>query len=164
MVNLCAILLSLKTGDVYLKYCFYGTHEYQLDAKNRMRMPAKFRAEMGDEYLITKGAGGSLFVLHQKALEELNEKISALPLTDVEAGKVLRKFTSSAVRVECDEQGRFVLPSTLKEYAKIDKNVCIVGAGSKVEIWSQEIWDEINRGGKDENFDDVLGSLAKYGI
>lgn len=147
-----------------MKYCFYGTHEYQLDAKGRMRMPAKFRAEMGDEYLVTRGTGGCLFVLHQKALEDLNEKLSALSITDVEAGKILRKFTSSAVRVECDEQGRFILPAPLKEYAQIDKNVCIIGAGNKVEIWAQEVWDKLNEADKGENFDNVFEGLAKYGI
>lgn len=143
-------------------YCFYGNYSYQLDAKNRMRMPAKFRNEMGDEYLITPGTSGCLFVLHQKAMEEINAKIASVPITDVDGGKALRQFTASAIRVECDEQGRFVLPPALKDFAKIDKNVCIVGAGNKVEIWSQEIWDK--EFGNTDNFDKVFNDLAKYGI
>ncbi len=126
-----------------------------------MRMPAKFRTEMGDEYLITRGTSGCLFVLNQKALETFNEKIASVPITDIEGGKALRRFTATAERVECDEQGRFVLPSSLKDYAKIDKNICIVGAGNKVEIWSQELWDKQMA---EEDFDEVFSGLSKYGV
>lgn len=145
-------------------FCFYGNYSYQLDAKNRMRMPAKYRAEMGNEYLITRGTSGCLFVLDSSALATLNEKIAAVPFTDIEGGNALRKFTASAVTVECDEQGRFILPPQLKKYANIDKNVCIVGAGNKVEIWSQEAWDKQNEQDSAQAFDQIFSGLSKFGV
>ncbi|MEG1527641.1 MAG: division/cell wall cluster transcriptional repressor MraZ [Clostridia bacterium] len=144
--------------------CFYGNYGYQLDAKNRMRMPSKFRADMGKEYLITLGAGGCLIVLHQQLLETLNQKMSQLPLTDVEGSKAIRAFTAFGENVECDEQGRFILPQELKKYAKIDKDVRIVGAGNKVEIWSQEVWTANNKEFTIESYENALDGLSKYGI
>lgn len=144
-------------------FCFYGSYNYQLDAKNRMRMPAKFRAEMGDEYLITKGSGGCLFVLDHAALENMNIKMAEQKISDAEANAAIRFFTSSAVQVDFDEQGRFILPQSLKTFAKIDKNVCIIGAGNKVEIWSQEVWEKLEAEHQ-KSGDDIFANLSKIGI
>lgn len=144
--------------------CFYGNLQYQLDAKSRMRMPAKFRSDMGNEYLVTKGTGGCLFVLDKKTLEIINERISQVPISDIEGGNAIRRFTASAEIVTCDEQGRFVLPAELKKYAKIEKNVRIVGAGNKVEVWSEEVWNQLNSDDSPEAFEKVFSGLSKFGV
>ncbi len=144
--------------------CFYGKFNYQLDAKGRMRLPAKYRADMGNNYLLLKGAGGCISVLGDEALNALNKKLKELPLSDVEGARAIRNITSFAVDVECDEQGRFILPLDLKKFAKIDKNVCIAGAGNKIEIWAQEIWEAENADQSVQSYEEALKSLAKYGV
>ena len=143
---------------------YYGENTYQLDAKCRMRMPAKFRLEMGSECLIAKGTGGCLFVFDSQAMDKLHAKIDAIPISDIDAGNALRRFTASAVKVEFDEQGRFTLPAHLKQYARIEKNVSIIGAGSKVEIWAQEIWNQQYANDQIESYESAFSSLTKYGV
>lgn len=137
-----------------------GTYRHSVDAKKRMRMPSKFKAELGANFVITKGNSGNLFVFSATEFSVLHEKMIHIPLFDEEAQKPIRKFLSSAFEAEEDNQGRVLLPKELVKFAGIEKNLVFVGLGNRVEIWAEEKWEEEQD--KEENTD--LSILAKYGV
>ncbi len=136
-----------------------GTYRHQVDAKKRMRMPSKFKAELGSNFIITKGTCGNLFVFSSTEFSALYEKMAAIPLFDEEAQNPIRKFLSSAFDAEEDGQGRVLLPKELVKFAGIEKNLVFVGVGNRVEIWAEEVWDK-----KDSEDGTDFSILAKYGV
>ena len=137
-----------------------GTYRHSVDAKKRMRMPSKFKAELGSNFVITKGNSGNLFVFSNEQFSALYEKMVNLPLFDEEAQKPIRKFLSSAFEAEEDNQGRVLLPKELVKHAGIEKNMVFVGVGNRVEIWAEEAWDKIDSDDEDNDF----SILAKFGV
>ena len=140
----------------------FGEYKHQLDEKNRLRLPVKLKQKLGERYVILKGSNRSLFVFSQSELETtMLEKLKSLPLLDAKAQKTVRAMFSSGFEVEEDNQGRFVLPPALKEFAGIKKNVVSIGAGNRVEIWAEEQWNDYN---SNEDYDSILEELGDYGI
>ena len=139
-----------------------GTYRHSVDAKKRMRMPSKFKSELGANFVITKGNGNHLFVFSNEQFSALYEKMVSLPLFDEEAQKPIRKFLSSAFEAEEDNQGRILLPKELIKHANINKNLVFVGVGNRVEIWAEETWDKENSEDEDSNID--FSILAKFGV
>ena len=137
-----------------------GSYRHSIDSKNRMRMPSKFKSELGSNFVITKGTGNNLFVFSADEFNSLYEKMTAIPLFDVEAQKPVRKFLSSAFDIEEDAQGRVLLPKELISHAQITKNLVFVGVGNRVEIWAEEVWDAESQ--NDETTD--FSVLAKFGV
>lgn len=135
-----------------------GSYRHSVDAKNRMRMPFKFKSELGEGYIITKGNANNLFVFSKEQFKAVYDKLTAIPLFDSEAQKAARKFLSSAFETEEDAQGRVLLPKELVAYATITKNLVFIGAGNRVEIWAEEVWDKVD--GETESFD----ALSKFGV
>lgn len=141
----------------------FGEFHHQLDEKNRMRLPAKLKAKLGSGYVITKGSNGCLFVFSKEEIEKtIYEKLKSLPISDIKAQKSVRSLFSSGYEVEEDNQGRFLLPTYLKDFALISKNVVTIGVGNRVEIWDEDRWNEYN--GCGEGFDEILAGLSQYGI
>ena len=139
-----------------------GEYHHQLDEKNRMRIPAKFRAELGRHYIILKGSSHCLFVYSSSEMQNLlNEKLKSVPLSDIKAQKSIRMLFSSGVEVEEDAQGRFVLPQNLREFASINKDIVSIGVGNRVELWDESMWREYNT---NDDFDTILGDLSQYGV
>lgn len=135
-----------------------GTYRHSVDAKNRMRMPSKFKGELGENFVITKGTSNNLFVFSAEQFSAVYEKLMALPLFDEEAQKPVRKFLASAFESEEDGQGRVLLPKELIAHAKITKNLVFVGVGNRVEIWAEEVWEE------NQNNETDFNVLAKFGV
>ena len=140
---------------------FCGEYRYQLDNKNRLRVPAKLRGELGEVFHVMKGSNGCLYVFNKSYMDALSEKIKNVPISDPKANLSLTMLFSATAEVENDDQGRFLMPANLKKFAGIDKNVVIVGVGSRLEIWAEEKWDALNN---DNSFDAALEQLSKYGI
>ena len=139
-----------------------GEYYHQLDEKNRLRIPAKLRNQLGSGYIIMKGSSNSLFVYSSDEMENLmNEKLKSVPLSDIKAQKSIRMLFSSAFVVEEDAQGRFILPQNLREFAGIKKNVVSIGVGNRIELWDEDKWKEYN---DNEDFDTILGDLSQYGV
>lgn len=134
-----------------------GTYRHSVDAKNRMRMPVKFKSELGSGFIITKGTANNLFVFSAEEFKVIYDKLTNLPTFDEEAQKVVRKFLSSAFEAEEDSQGRVLLPKELVKFAGITKELVFVGAGNRVEIWAEEAWDKFDDESTDFN---VLGKLG----
>lgn len=128
---------------------FMGEYTHSIDIKGRVIVPAKFRDDLGEHFVVTKGLDGCLFVYDNKEWAAFEEKLKTLPLTNKEARAFVRFFLAGAATVEVDKQGRILLPNVLREFAKLDKEAVLVGVGSRVEIWSKENWEET------ADFDDV---------
>jgi MraZ protein len=140
---------------------FYGEYYNKIDAKGRLRIPPKLKEGLGNKYLITKGGGGCLFVFSSDTISRLEEKFANIPFSDVEAQKPLRMLFSAGQMVEEDNQGRFLIPTNLREFAGLKGEVAIIGAGTRIEIWDSLKWKEYNTC---EDFDTVLSSLSKFGV
>ena len=121
---------------------FMGEYNHTVDAKGRLIVPSKFREQLGDEFVVTKGLDGCLFVYENTEWKALEEKLNALPLTNANARKFSRFFLAGATTCEVDKQGRILLPAVLREFARIDKDAVLVGVGSRIEIWSRDNWNQ----------------------
>ena len=138
-----------------------GTYRHSIDSKKRMRIPSKFKAELGSNCIITKGTGTNLMVFSGDGFQNLYERLSNLSIFDDSAQKPVRKFLSSAFEAEEDAQGRILLPKELALYAEITKNIVFVGVGNRVEIWAEEIWDKMQ---EDDGEETDFTVLAKLGV
>lgn len=117
-----------------------GEFEHTLDAKGRISMPAKLRKDMGEIFVITKGLDGCLFAFSQEEWLNFESKLKALPLSDKNARNFVRFFLAGATECELDKQGRFLIPSNLREAAKLEKEAMIIGVGTRLEIWDKQVW------------------------
>ena len=141
---------------------FIGEYQHTIDPKGRVIMPAKFREDLGDKFIITKGLDNCLFVFPQEEWQSFEKKLRSLPLTSRDARAFTRFFFSGAIECELDKQGRVLIPANLREYAELEKDLVIVGVSSRVEIWSKEKWNAYN----EENLDheDIAEKMAELGI
>lgn len=123
---------------------FLGEYLHAIDAKGRLFIPARFRAGLGDKFIVTKGLDGCLFAYPPSEWQAIEQKMRALPLTRADARAFVRFFFAGAAECEVDKQGRILLPPHLREYAGLEKEVVIIGVASRVEIWSRERWETYN--------------------
>jgi MraZ protein len=140
-----------------------GEYEHSLDAKGRLIMPAKLREDIGEKFIITKGLDGCLFGFSQNEWTNFEEKLKTLPLTNKNARDFVRFFLSGATECEIDKQGRFLIAGNLREYAEMEKEVAIIGVGTRIEIWNKEKWKQYN---SDENIsaDAIAENMTMLGI
>lgn len=121
---------------------FMGTYRHVLDAKGRMFVPAKFREELGETFIVTIGLDRCLFVFPKSTFEVYKEKLDAISLANKDAREFARFFFAGAGECEPDKQGRILIPPHLRSYAKLDKDVTVVGVSGRVEVWNTEDWDK----------------------
>lgn len=134
-----------------------GEYDHQIDAKNRIRIPAKLKGNEEKLYF-SKGTDGCIFVFYEAAVREKLEKLEEIKIADKDKQKGMRTFIKSLKLVEVDNQGRLVIPSELIKFAKINKDIKICGAGSRIEIWAKEVFDEYYAD-DDESYDENIGYL-----
>lgn len=121
---------------------FMGEYNHTIDAKSRLIIPSKFREILGDEFVVTKGLDGCLFVFDNAEWTAFEEKLQKLPsLTNPDVRKFVRFFMAGATSVEVDKQGRILIPTSLKDFAALEKDVVLIGVGSRMEIWSRERYE-----------------------
>ncbi|MHB8171877.1 MAG: division/cell wall cluster transcriptional repressor MraZ [Thermincolia bacterium] len=123
---------------------FMGEYQHTIDPKGRLIVPAKFREGLGENFVATKGLDNCLFVYPMEEWQALEQKFKSLPFTKADARAFVRFFFSGASECELDKQGRILLPANLREYAKLDKDVVVIGVSSRVEIWSKDQWEQYN--------------------
>ncbi len=126
-----------------------------------MIVPSKFREQLGNEFVITKGLDGCLFVYSNAEWENIEEKFQNIPLTTKDARKFSRFFFSGAAVCEVDKQGRILLPQGLREYAGLQKDVVLAGVLSRIEIWSKERWQDTNAY---DDMDEIAEHMAGLGL
>ena len=117
-------------------------YSHQLDAKNRMRIPAKLREELGPNYSVTIGSGGCLYVYSEEQTKALKQKLNSINSFDEEHLKAARFVLYNIWEATEDNQGRILLPENLRRLAKLEKNVIVLKGPTCVEIWSEEVWNE----------------------
>ncbi len=117
-------------------------YAHQLDAKNRMRIPAKLREELGDGYTITVGSGGCLYVYSSTQFVEVKAKLTKINSYRESQLKAARFILYNSWEAEEDKQGRILLPENLRKFAKIEKNVTVFKGPNCIEIWSDEVWND----------------------
>jgi len=140
---------------------FMGEYSHNIDAKGRMIVPSKFREQLGDEFVVTKGLDGCLFVYPNEEWQNIEEKFRNVPLTSKDARKFSRFFFAGATTCEVDKQGRILLPAHLREFAGLEKDVVLVGVGSRVEIWSKDKWENMN---SDADMDEITSAMEGLGL
>ncbi|ADD02747.1 MraZ protein [Thermoanaerobacter mathranii subsp. mathranii str. A3] len=140
-----------------------GQYEHTIDAKGRVIIPAKFREELGEKFVLTKGLDNCLFVYSLEEWKNIEAKLKTLPLTKKDARAFTRFFLAGAVECEIDKQGRILIPANLREYAKIEKDVIFIGVSTRVEIWSKEVWEEYSNN-TDVSFEEIAEHLDDLNI
>ena len=121
---------------------FLGTYSPKLDDKGRIILPAKFREELASGVVVTRGQERCLYVFSQREFESLHEKIRQAPVTSKQARDFLRLFLSGANQETPDKQHRVTLPASLRDYAGLNRELTVIGAGNRAEIWDTEAWNE----------------------
>lgn len=119
-----------------------GTHTPKLDEKGRLFLPAKFRDELSDGVVITRGQERCLYVFSAKEFASVHEKLRQAPASVKGARDYLRVLLSGASDETPDKQGRVVLPGLLRSYAGLTKDLVIIGVGSRAEIWDATAWND----------------------
>ena len=140
---------------------FMGEYNHTIDAKGRLIIPSKFRESLGDEFVVTKGMDGCLFVYDNEEWKKFEEKLLSLPMMDKQVRQFTRYFLAGAASVEVDKQGRILIPSVLREFADITKDADLVGVGSRIEIWSRERWEGTV---SFEDMDEISNHMFELGI
>lgn len=142
-------------------YMMTGEYNHQLDAKNRMRIPAKLKKELGDEYYFANGTNHCIYVFSKEAAEKQFETFKDVKLFDLARQKSLRTFAKSFVPAVEDGQGRVILSPELRKHAcldKDDKDLVICGAVNHIEIWSKKVYDEYFADAE-EDYDSIVSML-----
>lgn len=121
---------------------FMGEHSHTIDDKGRLFIPARFRDQLGEKCVATRGLDNCLFVYPMSEWHKMTEKLSQLSFTRADSRAFTRFFFSGASECDFDKQGRILVPQTLRDYAKLEKDVVVIGVQNRVEIWSRAEWDE----------------------
>lgn len=137
-----------KSGEYFM---LMGEYHNNLDLKGRVVIPSKFREELGEKVVLTRGLDGSLFVYSYDEFSKLTNKLNTLSFTEKESRNFTRFMLSGATTLEFDKQGRIIIPNYLKEYASLEKEVILIGVLNRIEIWSLNNWNNFT----DNNFNDL---------
>ena len=121
---------------------FMGEYHHSIDDKGRLIIPSKFREELGNSFVVTRGLENCLFVYPLVEWNKIVEKLKSLPFTKKDARNFTRFFLSGATVCELDKQGRVNIQSSLQEFASLTKDCIIIGVNDRLEIWSKEKWEE----------------------
>ena len=139
---------------------FTGEYNHTIDPKGRLIVPARFREELGEAFMITNGNDGCLNIYPEKAWETFLEKLQLLTNTE-DKRKIVRSFVSKANRVEVDKQGRILIPTALRGYAGLEKDVVLAGAIDKIEVWDRKRWEKET---DTDDIDVITERLAELGL
>lgn len=140
-----------------------GEFQHNIDAKGRIIVPSKFRDQLGDSFVVTRGLDQCLFVYPMEEWSILEEKLKKLPLTKKDARAFTRFFFSGAVECEIDKQGRINIPQSLRNYAGIEKECVVIGVSNRIEIWSSEQWESYVTD-SEESFAEIAENLMDFDI
>ena len=140
-----------------------GEFQHNIDAKGRIIIPAKLREDLGAKFVITRGLDGCVFGYPLENWEKIQEKLKQLPLAKKEARAFTRFFYSAAAEVEIDKQGRINVPSTLVDYANLEKECLVLGVSDRIEIWSKARWESVSSE-IEESFEEIAEDMLDFGL
>ena len=136
---------------------FMGEYHHSIDAKGRIIVPSKVRDGLGENFIVTRGLDGCLFLYPKCEWDKIIAKYKELPDTR-DKRQFMRIFLSGATICEYDKQGRINIPNPLIEFAKLEKDCIIIGVDEKLEIWSKGRWEEFIAN-NEENLSNIADSL-----
>lgn len=140
---------------------FMGEYNHSIDTKGRVIVPAKFREQLGEHFVVTKGLDGCLWVFAEEEWEEFSGKLRELPVANKDARKFARFFLAGAADTETDKMGRILIPQVLRDYAKLEKDVALVGTGNRVEIWDKAAWENNSTF---DDMDEIAEHMGEWGF
>jgi MraZ protein len=140
---------------------FIGEFKHNLDPKNRLILPSKFRDTIGERFIVTCGLESCLVIYTEEGWQEYAEELQRLPYHKKDIRDYIRLVLSKAHEVETDLQGRFTIPPNLREFAELKKEVVVTGVFDKIEIWDRESWKNYSNGaiGTYEEKAEMIGEL-----
>lgn len=142
---------------------FIGEHSHTIDAKGRLSIPAKYRRELSEGVVVTRGLDRCLFIYPKRGWEIIAKRLSELPISQKQSRAFARLMLAGAWDAELDSQGRLVLPEYLRVYAGLAKHAIIAGLYSRLEVWDEDRWHEYSEKTEQAN-EDIAESLAELGI
>lgn len=142
---------------------FMGEYHHSIDEKGRLIIPAKFRNELGESFVVTRGLENCLFVYSLPEWEKIVTKLKTIPFTKKDARNFTRFFLSGATTLEFDKQGRINISSPLATYASLEKECVIVGVNDRLEIWSLDSWKQFFENNQ-ADFSDMAENLFSTNI
>ena len=142
---------------------FIGEYSHSIDLKKRLAIPSKFRSELKNKVVVTRGLDKCLFIYPMKVWEELAKKLGTLPMGESGTRSFIRLMLAGAVDVDLDSQGRVLIPDYLKEYAGLDRNVIIAGLFNRLEVWNEKKWGEYKQSAE-KNTDEIAEQLGRLGV
>lgn len=141
---------------------FYGEYEHTIDKKGRIIIPSKFRDFLKEydikKIFVTRGLDKCLFLFTEDEWKAQETKFKSISFTKSESRKFNRLYFSGATQVECDAQGRILLPKYLKDFAEIRRDIIFIGVSNRIEIWSREVWQEYYKSSK-SSYEDIAERL-----
>lgn len=143
----------VKVGD----FMFMGEYHHTIDDKGRLTIPSKIRYELGESFVVTRGLDGCLFVYPKNTWDKIVSKYQELPNVK-DARNFMRFFLSGASTLEFDKQGRINIASPLMKYADLQKDCVVIGVGDRLEIWSEERWNNFISENED-NLSEIADNL-----
>lgn len=140
-----------------------GEYHHNIDDKGRLTIPSKFRDDLGEKFVITRGLENCLFAYSLEDFQKIVAELQKIPFTKKDARQFMRFFLSGATTVEFDKQGRINISSPLISYAGLKKECIIIGTGDRLEIWSSDNWHDFFDSTKD-NMSDIAENLFSNNI
>ena len=140
-----------------------GEYQHTIDTKKRLAVPAKFRKDLGDRAVITRGLENCLVVYTSDEWEKQAKKLEALPTSQADARNYARMMLSGAADAGLDKLGRILIPDYLKNYACLKKNVAILGLSNRIELWDADKWAE-HRKKTETAAGDIAERLRELGV
>ena len=142
---------------------FMGEYHHTIDEKGRIIIPSKFRNELGESFVVTRGIENCLFIYSLPEWQKIVTKLKSLPFTKKDARNFTRFFLSGATTVEFDKQGRINISQPLASYANLIKECVVVGVNDRLEIWSLDSWNKFFDDNQ-ENLSDIAENLFTNNI
>ena len=142
---------------------FMGEYQHKMDNKGRVIIPASFRDELSEKFVVTRGLDNCLFVYPMQEWSILEEKLNSLPITSKDSRTFVRFFFSGATECQLDKQGRISLPSNLRDYADLDKQIVIIGLSNRIELWAKAKWDNYIDDAEN-SYEDIAEKMEELGI
>ena len=142
---------------------FIGEYGYNLDDKNRLAIPTKFRKFFSEGAVITKGLDECLFIYTTKEWKKLADKLASLPFSQAKSRAFSRLMLAGAMDVRLDKQGRINLPDYLKKFATLNKKVVLAGLYNRLELWDEKKWSKYQLS-SEKDTTDIAEGLVDLGI
>lgn len=142
---------------------FIGEYKYNLDSKNRLALPSKFRKSFTSGAIITRGLDNCLFIYTVKEWNKLVEKLAKLPISQQKSRAFSRLMLAGAMDARLDSQGRIILPDYLKDFAGLSKKVVVAGLYNRLEVWDEKMWSKYQRISEKDS-SDIAEGLVDLGV